>query len=457
MEDKEPLHGASTQRSEELPMGGGGFSDEDESMLHRLQRGSGRLFSFTPSKKIPKLRVYVDRKGSCLKGNIRKKSLVVVVHTIDDWHYVVCDKLEGWCQVDTAYADREGVLTAIDQYHRHEEWKGNNRFFCGGKVMVGSDFNFFIFTNVVFIILSALFFAFVIPDMDHPILCGVLLGCNFFYCLVFFWKCALTDPGIIRRNPPGIKPTDSSEKFKYCETCNIYRPPRSKHCASCDNCVEVFDHHCPWVGTCVGKRNYRFFLHFVISITIFLLATTFVSFYTVIKLSLESDDIESDDAWIMKILLPFIYVPFPTVMALVSLFSLVSLQPLCSYHIYLVSTGQTTNEHIKKANRSQHNQSNHGCIKNFHDTCCTPLQKSKLLNQDDIIDSRDYITNVLDLSFRSRVQSTESASASFYSSDSGASSNFPLSDHQDCPETKNNVQRFSYDSSGVPPISESVV
>ena len=58
-------------------------------------------------------------------------------------------------------------------------------------------------------------------------------------------------------------------KIKYCETCNIFRPLRTSHCHDCNNCVLGFDHHCVWLGTCIGKRNYTVFFHFVFSTFIF--------------------------------------------------------------------------------------------------------------------------------------------------------------------------------------------
>ncbi|XP_078162744.1 protein S-acyltransferase 10-like isoform X2 [Carex rostrata] len=53
-----------------------------------------------------------------------------------------------------------------------------------------------------------------------------------------------------------LHPPGTSEREWTCPYCNIYQPPRSKHCHECDKCVLQFDHHCVWLGTCIGLKNH---------------------------------------------------------------------------------------------------------------------------------------------------------------------------------------------------------
>lgn len=49
----------------------------------------------------------------------------------------------------------------------------------------------------------------------------------------------------------------------WCARCRAWMPPRAYHCKLCDWCVLRRDHHCMWLATCVGERNYWAFISFL--------------------------------------------------------------------------------------------------------------------------------------------------------------------------------------------------
>lgn len=45
-----------------------------------------------------------------------------------------------------------------------------------------------------------------------------------------------------------------------CYTCNTYRTYRTVHCSECNACVLEKDHHCVFLGNCIGRNNRRLFV-----------------------------------------------------------------------------------------------------------------------------------------------------------------------------------------------------
>lgn len=76
------------------------------------------------------------------------------------------------------------------------------------------------------------------------------------------------DPGIVIGKPAMNE--DISE-HRWCDFCNVYQPPDGAHCPDCNVCVSGYDHHCVWMGVCIGKGNMKPFLRFNMSWLLYLL------------------------------------------------------------------------------------------------------------------------------------------------------------------------------------------
>jgi len=192
-----------------------------------------------------------------------------------------------------------------------EVWQqvgGRSQFFCRGRCVTGPRIDFgyhtclwgsiLLPTLVYFVFCSGWLAEHVSPAL--PILTAVVFALT----IVLLLLTACTDPGIIPRrglqacvegledevasvtgarsvaldvlaamisdtsDPPPVllTPEEIDQGFRWCRTCKVIRPPRASHCADCDNCVLMQDHHCPFVHNCVGQRNYAFFSGFLTSV-----------------------------------------------------------------------------------------------------------------------------------------------------------------------------------------------
>ncbi|XP_047257421.1 protein S-acyltransferase 8 isoform X4 [Capsicum annuum] len=296
------------------------------------------------------------------------------------------------------------------------------KFLLGGRLIFGPDAKSLIITFTLILVPVVLFCVFVARNFvfelqretaGYAILVIAIVFTIYVFILLF--STSAKDPGIVPRNshPPeevlGYDPSASVEagsrplprtkevlvnglpvRVKYCETCMLYRPPRCSHCSVCDNCVERFDHHCPWVGQCIGKRNYRCFFLFVSSTA---LLCVFVFSISALYLKLLSD--ESGNIWkAIKVS------PAAVALSVYCFIALWFVGGLTGFHLYLIGTNQTTYENFRYKGNNRTSVYNRGCITNFLLLFCSRIEPSK-------INFRGYVQEEASKPPKSNIQETD--------------------------------------------------
>jgi hypothetical protein len=211
-----------------------------------------------------------------------RRSAVVPSHGTDssgDWILVSVGGRSGWARKKLPEQHFSG-FTLADTFQGTEGWMGNHAFLCGGKVMLGSDAPSLFFTNILLVAGFFLHFFVLLPRLrlmeqeeneGSPQNNYLFLSTNtiFWSSLVCalsswitLWVSAIMDPGILPPVSSPIKAPVPSEDiplggplgYRYCSTCNIFRPPRSKHCNSCNVCVSKFDQYVLYYHVRYGAR-----------------------------------------------------------------------------------------------------------------------------------------------------------------------------------------------------------
>lgn len=285
----------------------------------------------------------------------------------------------------------------------YQNWQGNEVFFFWGHCIAGPNWRSAVGSSLLVAIPSILFLVFVAPWLGSNVKNGwliVVVSCFLpGFSMVWLFMTACRDPGILPRLEPddewraGRKPRTQDVlvnhhrvTVRYNDTCHFYQPPRAHHCSVNDNCIEKFDHHCPWVGTTIGLRNYRTFLMFIYNTTILLLWTFGCSIAQLLLLhDKEKQELMQQERSTNGAFLTVMgEAPVAVALMIYSFIFFWFVGGLSAFHCYLVATNQTTYENFRYNSSHMPNPYDKGCMTNCMEVWMMRVPKSR-------INFRDYI------------------------------------------------------------------
>ena len=118
----------------------------------------------------------------------------------------------------------------------------------------------------------------------------VIMNTFFFALAIFFYCLTLIDPGYVplKKDFLGLMERLVDENFHMdyiCINCENLHPENSMHCNYCNKCVQGYDHHCTFVNNCLGYKNHKYFLLFLLFFTLYMLAMIEHSLTEIIMIS----------------------------------------------------------------------------------------------------------------------------------------------------------------------------
>ena len=171
-----------------------------------------------------------------------------------------------------------------------------------------SNKNMIFFISLHLIIFSLVFFI-IVPDFNNTIFSIIYLSVS---CIVFvlYFLLSFSNPGKMTSPYKDLLSIveKGEEAENYCPYCLVKKTYRSLHCLICQICVDEFDHHCFWVGNCIGKKNYTLFFIFLVYILLNTLFNVITNIYFLVKEIKEEKDEDTafpyyldEDAFIYKL------------------------------------------------------------------------------------------------------------------------------------------------------------
>ncbi|XP_039114362.1 protein S-acyltransferase 18 isoform X1 [Dioscorea cayenensis subsp. rotundata] len=142
---------------------------------------------------------------------------------------------------------------------------------------------------------------------------------------------------------PHLKDNDIS----FCLLCDFEVKLHSKHCRSCDRCVDGFDHHCRWLNNCIGKRNYTTFILLLVFILLMLVIEGGTAIAIFVRCFADREGIASEIKQNLHTKMPRgVLIAISVLLAMLTAYTCAALGQLFFFHVVLIRKGMRTYDYI---------------------------------------------------------------------------------------------------------------